>query len=129
MEAIILAVCDYLEQIHGNEANCARQGSSHSLMDAVITRAIQIVVLDDSRHHSTSAGVSREILASTVSWAIYGAAREWFYTAKRKPAEKIVPSLGRLILPLLDKEPRSSPSQSRTGRSSGLSARVTRPLL
>jgi len=101
LEAIILAVCEYLEQIHGNEDDCARQGSFSSLMDAAITRAIQVVVLSGLRSRTTQVRVSREILASTISWAIYGASREWFYRAKRQPAEEIVPSLAKLILPLV----------------------------
>jgi AcrR family transcriptional regulator len=101
LEAIILAVCEYLEQIHGNEDDCARQGSFSSLMDAAITRAIQVVVLSGLRSRATQVRVSREILASTISWAIYGASREWFYRAKRQPAEEIVPSLAKLILPLV----------------------------
>jgi hypothetical protein len=102
LEAIILAVCEYLEQIHGNESDCARQGSFSSLMDAAITRAIQVVVLNGLRSRETRVRVSQEILASTISWAIYGGAREWFYSAKRQPAEEIVPSLGSLILPLVN---------------------------
>jgi len=101
LEAIILAVCEYLEQIHGNEDDCARQGSFSSLMDTAITRAIQVVVLSGLRSRTTQVRVSREILASTISWAIYGASREWFYRAKRQPAEEIVPSLAKLILPLV----------------------------
>jgi len=101
LEAIILAVCEYLERIHGNEDDCARQGSFSSLMDAAITRAIQVVVLSGLRSRATQARVSREILASTISWAIYGASREWFYRAKRQPAEEIVPSLAKLVLPLV----------------------------
>jgi AcrR family transcriptional regulator len=100
---IILAVCEYLEQIHGNENDCARQGSFNSLMDAAITRAIQVVVFNGLRSRATRVRVSREILAATISWAVYGAAREWFYSAKRKPAGEIVPSLAKLILPLVSK--------------------------
>jgi AcrR family transcriptional regulator len=101
LEAIILAVCEYLELIHGNENDRAREGSFSSLIDAAITRAIQVVVLNGLRSRATRVRVSREILASTTSWAIYGAAREWFYSAKRQPAEEIVPSLAKIILPLV----------------------------
>jgi hypothetical protein len=94
-------VCEYLDQIHGNENNCARQGSFSSLMDAAITRAIQVVVLNGLRSREMRVKVSREILASTISWAVYGAAREWFYSAKRQLAEEVVPSLAKLILPLV----------------------------
>jgi AcrR family transcriptional regulator len=109
MEAIIVAVCEFLEQIHRNENECARQGSFSSLMDAAITRAIQIVVLDGLRRRATRIRVSREILASTISWAVYGAAREWFYSAKRRPAEDIVPFLARLILPLVNVSSNAAP--------------------
>jgi AcrR family transcriptional regulator len=101
LEAIIRAVCEYLEQIHGNENACVRQGSFHSLINAAITRAIQVIVVNGLRTRATRVRVSREILASTISWAIYGAAREWFYSAKRRPSEEIVPTLAKLILPLV----------------------------
>lgn len=113
MAAIILAVCDYLEEIHANRANCAKQGSFSSLMDAAITRAIQIVIRDGLQTRAPRSGISPEILASTISWAIYGAAREWFFTPKRKPAEEVVPSLARLVLPLMNES--SGPSTSSLG--------------
>lgn len=112
LEAIILAACNYLEQIHGDQTDCARQGSVNSLMDAAITRAIQIVVLDGVRNDRTPTRVSREILASTISWAIYGAAREWFHSANRPAAEEIVPSVAALLLRLI-------PSHAGTPRQSG----------
>src|ERR1700682_6515016 len=36
LAAIILAVCDYLKQMHGNQTDCARQGSFAPLMDTAI---------------------------------------------------------------------------------------------
>jgi AcrR family transcriptional regulator len=112
--ATILAVRDYLEKIHGNRANCARQGSFSSLVDAAVTRAIQIVMLNGLRNGATHDGVSPEILASTVSWAIYGAAREWFFTPQRKRAEEVVPSLAELILPLV-KQGSGRPNRPKKG--------------
>jgi len=121
LPAIILAVCDYLQRIHANRANCARQGSFTSLLDAAITRAIQIVVLDGLLGRAPRTAVSPEILASTISWAIYGAAREWFHTPKRRPAEEVVPSLARLILPLMNES--SRPRRSSRSRMSSAKGR------
>jgi AcrR family transcriptional regulator len=102
MEGILLAVCHYLRQVHSNETQCLQQGSFSPLMDAAITRAIRLLVLDGLQKGEVRTKVSREILASTISWAIYGTAREWFYSAKRQRAEYVVPFLASLVLPLVD---------------------------
>jgi AcrR family transcriptional regulator len=102
LAAIILAVCDYLKQIHSNQTECARQGSFAPLMDAAITLAVQRIVLDGLRTHPRARSLPHEIVASTISWAIYGAVKEWFYSANRQPAQEIVPSLVRLVLPLVE---------------------------
>lgn len=102
LAAIILAVCDYLKQMHSNQSDCARQGSFTPLRDAAITLAIRHVVLDGLRKHTGKFNTPREIVASTVSWAIFGAAKEWVYSTIRQPAEEVVPSLVRLVLPLVE---------------------------
>jgi AcrR family transcriptional regulator len=89
-EAVVLAICDYLKEIHRNEKQCASRGSFGPLLDSAITRAIRIVVLDGLAKRTTRTRVSHDVLASTISWAIYGATREWFYSKKRHRSDDIV---------------------------------------
>jgi AcrR family transcriptional regulator len=102
LSAVILAVCDYLEQTHRNRTDCTRQDAFAPLMDAAVTLATRRVVLEGIRRRSGRFSVPREVVASTVSWAIFGAAKAWFLTANRQPAVKVVPSLTLLIRPLLE---------------------------
>jgi len=102
LEALILAVIDYLQQIHSDQATCVRQGLFSPLMDGAITRAIRRVVAECLRTHAGELNVPREIVASAVSGAIYGATKEWFYSSNRQPGKDVVASLMQLVLPLLE---------------------------
>jgi AcrR family transcriptional regulator len=97
IEAIVLAVCDYLKEIHRNEKQCAGKGSFGPLLDSALTRAIRLVVLDGLTKRSIRATVSPQVLASTISWAIYGATREWFYNTKRQRNYQIVSFVARVV--------------------------------
>jgi AcrR family transcriptional regulator len=97
--AIILAVCDFLS-LHGNHTDCTRQSSLEPLMDNAIAHSIRRVILHGLSSRADSA-VPREILASTFSWAIYAAAKEWHASAKRQPGENDISFLVQLVLPLV----------------------------
>ena len=90
IEAIVLAVCDYLREIHRNKKQCASKGSFGPLLDSAVTGAIRIIVLDGLAKHSPRTSVSADVLASTISSAIYGAVRDWFYSKKRHKSNEIV---------------------------------------
>jgi len=102
IEAIVIAVCDYLKEIHRNEKQCASQASFGPLLDSALTRAVRLVVLDGLAKRSTRATVSHRVLASTVSGAIYGATREWCYTTKRQRNDQIVSFVARVVVPILE---------------------------
>src|SRR5436305_5910588 len=101
LSVIVLAVCDYLTMANSAPNGCTLHSAFTPLMEAAVTTTIRGVMLNGLSSHSAALPAPTEIVATAVSWAIYGAAKEWFYTPGRVPAEKIVPSLVRLIFPLL----------------------------
>ncbi|HEV2273563.1 MAG TPA: TetR family transcriptional regulator [Acidobacteriaceae bacterium] len=98
--AIILAVCDYLVQTHSG-GECTRQRAFEPLTEAAIVAAIRRVLLEGVSQRAVEGILSPEMIANTASWAIYGAVKEWFYSADRPPAEVAVPQILNLILPIL----------------------------
>lgn len=102
LTAMVLAVCDYLQQVHRNQTDCTRHEPFAPLMDAAITQAIRRILSEGLSQHRDKLQIAPEIVASATSSAVYGAAMEWFRSANRQPAEEAVPSLVTLILPLLE---------------------------
>jgi AcrR family transcriptional regulator len=96
--AIIHATCDYLAQSQG----CTRHNAFEPLIEAAITTAIRRVLIKGMPTKVTSATLSPEIIATTASWAIYGAVKQWFYTPDRPPVEEIVPAILQLVVPILE---------------------------
>ena len=95
--AIIRATCDYLTLMHQDVTACSKQSAFEPLVDAAIIAAIRRVIA----RGNPQADSPSELIASTASWAIYGAVREWFYTPDHPPAEDVVPRILQLVLPIL----------------------------
>ena len=102
IEAVVLAVCEYLKKIHRNKKQCASNGSFGPLLDSAITSAIRILVVDGLAKRATRTGVSYNMLASTISWAIYGTTREWFYSMKRPTVDEIVSVVVSIVGPAFE---------------------------
>lgn len=96
--AIIRATCDYLVQMHEGRTNCAERSATGALVDAAIIAAIHRVLTGKKSHHAPPLS---ELAASAASWAIYGAARDWFFTPGHPPIDEIVPRILALIQPIL----------------------------
>jgi AcrR family transcriptional regulator len=99
--AIILATCDYLAQTHASPTDCNRNRPFEPLMESAITTAIQRVILQGITTRHTQPPLSPELIATTASWAIYGAVKQWFYTPNRPQVADIIDPILELILPLL----------------------------
>jgi AcrR family transcriptional regulator len=99
--AIILAVCDYLTRTHGSSTACQRQSAFEPLVEAAVTAAIRRVLMEGMPKDGLITGLPPVMIATTASWAIYGAVKEWFSTPDRPSAEEIVPVILCLVLPIL----------------------------
>jgi AcrR family transcriptional regulator len=100
-QAIILATCDFLTQCETDRPSRQDQGAFEPLVDAAIIRAIRRVLMEGVHKCSRQPCVSPELIAASVSWAIYGAVKEWSVTPNRSAAEEIVPLVLQLVLPIL----------------------------
>src|SRR5579863_6710239 len=97
---IALAACDYLRECHSSEDACRKQTAFEPLIDAAIINAIRRVLLGGVTHAASASEFQPEMIATTASWAIYGAVKQWFNTANRPPAEAVVPVILRLVMPI-----------------------------
>jgi AcrR family transcriptional regulator len=107
---IVLGVCDFLAQTlpqplaqHPEPAAAQNQRAPH--LESAVVAVIRTMLLDGIRNHPpaspTPPGASPELLATTASWAIYGAAREWLQTPNRAPSEEIAATIQKLVTPIL----------------------------
>lgn len=96
LRGIVMGVCDYVATAPG--AECVRQ-LPH--MEAAVIAVVRNMLLVGTRKHPREDGVSPEMMASTIAWAIYGAAKEWVRTPTRPPAEQAVDSVVRLVEPIM----------------------------
>jgi AcrR family transcriptional regulator len=97
LAGMVLGVCDYLAEASGT--GCPRQRRMEPHMESAVVAVVRRMILDGLREHP--AGVSPEMIAATLSWAIYGAAKEWVQTPNRCSSEEIVGTVITLISPLL----------------------------
>jgi len=91
LTAIVRAVCDYVTR--------RRQLEPH--MEAAIIAAVRGILLSGLKQHVLEGSIPLEIIASSASWAIYGAAKEWAGTPDRCSPEEIADTVTKLVAPIL----------------------------
>jgi AcrR family transcriptional regulator len=96
LRAIALGVCDSLTEI----TMCPLKGSRIPLESSIIP-VVESMFKEGLAHHEMAPGVDAALLATTAAWAIFGAARRWFQTPNRIPAEEMAGKIESMVKPLL----------------------------
>jgi AcrR family transcriptional regulator len=96
LRAIALGVCDYLAETtscHGQLARVPLEGS--------IIPVVEDMFKEGLAHHGLAPGVDAALQATSAAWAVFGAARRWFQTPNRIPAEEMAARIETMVSPVL----------------------------
>lgn len=96
--AMVLGVCDFLMKSPGAEDEHQRLMGPH--FESAAVAVVRKMILDGLKMHPGQRAASPEVIASTVSWAIFGAAKEWVRTPNRCSSEEMVETVKRLVSPI-----------------------------
>jgi len=114
VHALALGLCDFLAYTHTLDTRPDQTGPSRQLephMENAIVSVVRKIFLAGMRRRNEADAVplpadpvdpiTPELRAAAVSWALYGAAREWVRTPERPSSEAMAEALVGLIAPLL----------------------------
>jgi AcrR family transcriptional regulator len=96
LRAIALGVCDYLAET----TSCPGQLAQIPLEGSIIP-VVEDMFKEGLAHHGLAPGVDAALLATTAAWAVFGAARRWFQTPNRIPAEEMAARIETMLSPVL----------------------------
>src|ERR1700677_4981733 len=95
LRAIALGVCDYLAETTG----CPGQLSKMPLEGSIIP-VVEGIFREGAGKHEIKPGADPELLATAAAWAIFGAARQWYLTPDRIPAEEMAAKIEAIAKPI-----------------------------
>jgi AcrR family transcriptional regulator len=95
LRAIALGVCDYLAETTGCPSQLAKMPLEGSIIPVV-----EGIFVEGAAHHETAPNVDLALLATTAAWAIFGAARRWYQTPDRIPAEEMAAKIELMVKPI-----------------------------
>jgi AcrR family transcriptional regulator len=95
LRAIALGVCDYLAETAG----CPGQLEKMPLEGSIIP-VVEDMFRKGAADHAMAPGVDPELLATTAAWAMFGAARSWYQTPGRIPAEEMATKIELMVKPI-----------------------------
>jgi AcrR family transcriptional regulator len=95
LRAIALGVCDYLAETTGCPSQLAKMPLEGSIIPVV-----EGMFEEGAAHHAVVPGADPKLLATTAAWAIFGAARRWYQTSDRVPAEEMAAKIEAMVKPI-----------------------------
>jgi AcrR family transcriptional regulator len=95
LRAIALGVCDYLAETAG----CPTQLAKMPLEGSIIP-VVENIFEEGAEKHGITPSADSRMLATTVAWAIFGAARRWHQTPNRIPAEEMAAKIEAMVKPI-----------------------------
>jgi AcrR family transcriptional regulator len=96
LRAIALGVCDYLAETIGCPSQLARIALEGSIIPVV-----EDMFKEGLAHHEMGPDADAALLATAAAWAVFGAARRWFQTPDRIPAEEMAAMIEIMVSPVL----------------------------
>lgn len=96
---LAMGVCYYLAETQKSGAEGSRQASTP--METAIVSVVRRILIEGFTEHPPRPGIPVELLSSTISWAIYGAAKEWALYPKRTSVPRISGKIDAIIKPIL----------------------------
>src|SRR6202795_5116317 len=95
LRAIALGVCDYFAE---NTA-CPTQLAKMPLEGSIIP-VVEGMFMEGAANHAMVPGTDPKLVATTAAWAIFGAARRWYQTPDRIPAEEMAAKIEAMVKPI-----------------------------
>jgi AcrR family transcriptional regulator len=95
LRAIALGVCDYLAETTGCPSQLAKMPLEGSIIPVV-----EGMFQEGAAHHAIAPGADPNLLGTTAAWAIFGAARRWYQTPDRIPAEEMAAKIEAMVKPI-----------------------------
>ena len=96
LRAIALGVCDYIAE----NTSCPGQLARIPLEGSLIP-VIEDMFQEGISRHGVAPGVDAALVATTAAWAVFGAARRWFQTPDRIPAEEMAAKIETMVSPVM----------------------------
>jgi AcrR family transcriptional regulator len=95
LRAIALGVCDYLAETTGCPSQLAKMPLEGSIIPVV-----EGMFEEGAAHHAMAPGGDPKLVAAAAAWAIFGAARRWYQTPGRIPAEEMAARIELMVRPI-----------------------------